>query len=334
MVVLAWCCGCAGVEPVVTRDVAGGGDRLPKVRAEHAELVARFASAPANDVASCKLTAGDCLLQASESRAQLVKTFRLDPCEQQPSPEAKASCVTAQLDDGRHSGELARYLALENWCLGKLNACTAAHAEDARLRVIEQRFEVRKQSLEALPATAQARGAVELTRARIAYLRTSLPPNGAEQCTPGADSEACRERVAAEQTALDEQLRLDDYVPSAGAQQYEALKKLEASCDAVELACLSTTLASFGVLPAARKLVDRNLALLAQRQELAGRVQEQASRECVTGPQLAHQSEIVAAYVPYVHEPVLYFRMQLDKAFIALHQAQISCLSSRRKASL
>ena len=324
--------GCASADPVVASDGASEQHRLQKVRSEHDELLSHLGQAPPEDVASCKLNAGDCLLQMSESRAQLVKTNRLDPCEAQPDPETKAACVTKQLDDGRHVSQLSSYYALENWCLGKLMACTRTRAEEARLAVLDQRFEVRKQSLEALPAATTARSNVELTRAKIGYLRTSLPPNGSEQCQ--ADADACRARVAAGQKALDEQLRKDDYTPDAGLQQYEALKQLDASCDAPELSCLSSALAKYGVLPEARKLVDRNLALLAQRQQLASRLPEPESSECVTGPQLAYQSEIVAAYVPYVREPVLYFRMQLDKAFLALHQAQISCLSSKRKASL
>jgi hypothetical protein len=334
MVVLGFCCACASTDPVVASDGAGTQHHLQKVRSDHQELLARLAKAPADDVASCKLNAGDCLLQVSESRAQMVRTYRLDPCEQQPDPESKAACVTKQLEDGRHTGPLASYYALENWCLGKLTACTVVRAEEARLAVLDQRFELRKQTLEAEPAATTARSLVQLTRAKISYLRTSLPPNGSEQCQAAKDVDACQARVAAGQQALDEQLRLDEYAASAGLQQYEALKQLEASCDAPELACLSSALANYGVLPEARKLVDRNLALLAQRQELASRLREPESSECVTGPQLAHQSEIVAAYVPYVREPVLYFRMQLDKAFLSLHQAQITCLSSRRKASL
>jgi hypothetical protein len=44
-----------------------------------------------------------------------------------------------------------------------------------------------------------------------------------------------------------------------------------------------------------------------------------------------HQAGIVSAYVAYVREPVLYFRTQLDKAFLELHQAQVSCLAQTRK---
>jgi hypothetical protein len=86
------------------------------------------------------------------------------------------------------------------------------------------------------------------------------------------------------------------------------------------------------VFPESRKWVERNLALLTQRQTLAAGAAAQGA-SCIADLQAEHQAEIVAAYVSYAREPVLYFRTQLDKAFLKLHQAQVSCLTAERKAS-
>ena len=89
---------------------------------------------------------------------------------------------------------------------------------------------------------------------------------------------------------------------------------------------------SYGV-PESRKWVDRNLGLLSERQDLLARVSLASGNHCVTALQQQHQAGIVSAYVTYVREPVLYFRTQLDKAFLALHQAQVSCLAARPQTS-
>jgi hypothetical protein len=37
----------------------------------------------------------------------------------------------------------------------------------------------------------------------------------------------------------------------------------------------------------------------------------------------------VNAYVAYSREAVLYFRVQLDKAFLEMHESQLACLKGR-----
>jgi hypothetical protein len=94
---------------------------------------------------------------------------------------------------------------------------------------------------------------------------------------------------------------------------------------------LLSALPRYGVFPESRKWVERNLALLTQRQTLAAGDAERGAA-CIQDLQAEHQAEIVAAYVTYAREPVLYFRTQLDKAFLKLHQAQVSCLTAGVKA--
>ena len=173
---------------------------------------------------------------------------------------------------------------------------------------------------------------MELLHAKVEYLRSTLPPKAAAVCEPAPSVAACQERFHGAEKALHEQLRRDDYDIKGAISGYAAAKQIEAGCEAPELECLSAAVASYGVFPEARKWVDRNLALLSERQALASLVSAEAQSECLANPQQAHQPRIVEAYATYSRETVLFFRMQLDKAFLSMHEAQVRCLSARSKA--
>ena len=323
--------GCAadGVEPP-RQDEADTHRRLARARTEHTELLAELSSAPTNQLEACRSSSGDCLLQVAESRGRLVSAFRLDACESAPTPETKSRCVTEQLEHAGHPHDLADYFALESWCFRQLSQCTHAKAEEARKAALDARFVARKQDVERAPEAIAARGAVALSRARIEYLRATLPPN-AQVCQ--ANSDAPCHGVESSQRELDDGLRADDFDSARAVSRYVAAREAEASCQTSELDCLSDALASFGVFPEARKVVDRNLALLAERQKLLAQVSEEAGQHCLSSSQKQHQAGIVSAYVAYAHEQVLYFRMQLDKSFAELHEDELSCLRAGRKTA-
>lgn len=306
--------------------------RIEALSTKHSELLQRLADAPAAHVESCRATAGDCLFQVGDSRSRLTAELRLSACDQSEDFAGKSRCVTSQLQSAGRSRELSDYLALENWCFTQLTTCTADKADAAGRATLEALAAARKQELESGPRAQAARNATTVTRARIEYLRATLPPDVAA-CKAEAELAACSTRVGAARKALDDTLSRDDYAADAATESYVAVQAMEDGCHRPELECLSSIVRSYGVFPESRKWVDRNLELLGKRQELASRVSPANDARCVAALQQEHQAGIVSAYVAYVHEPVLYFRTQLDKAFLALHQAQVSCLAARPQTS-
>ena len=325
--------GCAESAPVQTASGSGEHRKLEQAKNEHAALVKQLSEAPADHVASCKLTAGDCTLQVSEERSRLVSALRLDPCEQAPDSEAKSTCIIAQLTPANREHELTDYLALESWCLGKLTACVATKADEDRLAALDSRYAGRKRELESAPGAVKARGAVALTRARVEYLRATLPPDTVSVCKPDASVESCLAPIKSEQEALLASLKADNYDAKAALETYASAQQAQAACAKPELDCLSGILSSYGVYPESRKWVDRNLNLLSQREDLFSQVSDDAKTRCVSSAQKEMQSEIVSSYVAYVHQPVLYFRAQLDKSFMKLHESEVACLQARAKAT-
>lgn len=321
--------GCAATsETVAPQPDASAHQRLQQLSSQHEELLKVLADAPAAHVESCRSTAGDCLFQVGESRSRLAGELRLNACNEAEDFASKSRCVTSQLQGAGRSRQLGEYLALENWCFNQLSACTAEKADAAGRATLDALAAARKQELEGAPGARAARSAVAATRARIEYLRATLPPD-VPACKPEAEVAACNARVETARTALDESLSRDDYAASAAAERYVAIGRMEDECSRPELECLTSIVRSYGVFPESRKWVERNLELLGKRQELAARVSPANGARCVTALQQEHQAGIVSAYVAYVREPVLYFRTQLDKAFLALHQAQVGCLAAR-----
>jgi hypothetical protein len=320
--------GCATTSEVtVPQEDPSSHRRVQEQSTLHKELLERLADAPAAHVESCRSTAGDCLFQISDRRSQLVSRLRLNACEDSDDFQSKSRCFVSQLEKSAPR-ELGDYLAAENWCFKQLTDCTTEKAEAASRATLEALAAARMQEVEAAPAAQAARSEALATRARIVYLRATLPPDVAA-CAPDAEAKACGARVEDARQALDESLRRDDYAPSTAASSYVALQGLEASCVRPELTCLSSLVRSYGVFPESRKWVDRNLELLGKRQELVARVSPENGERCLSEQQQQHQANIVSAYVVYVREPVLYFRTQLDKAFLTLHQAQVSCLQAK-----
>lgn len=325
--------GCAADGASVPKtDAADAHRRLERTRTEHTALLEQLANAPAAQLESCRATSGDCLLQVAESRGRLVSGLRLDPCTSAETPEKKSGCVTAQLEGAGHDRELTDYYSLESWCFKQLTRCTQHQAEAARTAALDARFVIRKSELERKPEAVTARGAVQLAHARIEYLRATLPPN-TDVCAPEPSVESCKTRAEAARKSVDERLRQDSLDDAAALQSYVAAQNDEASCSQPEIECLSGALASYGVFPESRKYVDRNLALLSERQGLLGQVSEEAGQHCLASSQKQHQGDIVAAYVAYAREQVLYFRMQLDKSFLDLHQDEVTCLRAGRKTA-
>jgi hypothetical protein len=114
---------------------------------------------------------------------------------------------------------------------------------------------------------------------------------------------------------------------------YAASKATEASCPEPEFQCLVSALQAYGALPETRKWVDRNVQALRERQEVATHVPPDVQGECLTDTAAKHEARIVSAYQIYVKQPVLFFRTQLEKAFLTLHEDQVACLRGKGKVA-
>lgn len=331
--VVALAAGCAAGNADGAASDPQAESRLQVVTAKYEELGKTLAAVPGEDRAQCELTAGDCLVLLDERRDKLVRKSASGSCEALPEAERQERCFTRHLSlQGKHH-EATEYYEFANWCLDKVVACTAERAEAARLAALEQRFEERRQTIETSPDGLKSWNAVELTRARIEYLRSTLPPSAAEVCQPQAEADTCQQRFGDAEQAFHALLRPDDFDAGQALRAYAEAKTIEAGCVRPELECLSSAVASYGVFPESRKWVDQNFSLLAERQELFSRAAADVQSACLLDPAMEHQPRIVSAYAVYVKQPVLFFRAQLDKAFMALHRAQVQCLSERGKVA-
>jgi hypothetical protein len=78
--------------------------------------------------------------------------------------------------------------------------------------------------------------------------------------------------------------------------------------------------------------VDRNFGLLERRRKLASELPLDVADSCLNDTAAARQDALVTAYQRYSNETVLFFTVELHKAFAAMHEAQIRCLSSHAAA--
>lgn len=296
----------------------------------HAALVTRLAQLAPNDRAQCQLSAGDCLVLVSERRDRLAERYGID-CSDQDDALARSACLMKDLVKQGHLSDGSDFLGYENWCLTKLVTCAnerLAQAEDERL---ERERQSKKSEIVASKAGRAARNAAELEQAKVSYLRTTLPLAADGACAAAKLDSNCSREVDGAKRAFDAELGHDHYDEKRALAAYLELKQREERCAVPQLECLTQALAPYGgTFPQTKRWLAQNFALLKQRQELGSDVSADSEAACLDGSQTAHEQSIVSAYTAYSHQPVLYFRVQLEKAFFALHQAEIACLQRVR----
>jgi hypothetical protein len=316
--------GCAeGGTPDVSSaqqgDVAG-------VLKEHKELEQRLGAVPSGDREECELHAGDCLVLVRERREALVGKFGFSSCG--AGYARPDDCLFDQLKKANQHGELEEYVTFKNWCMNRVLACTSDADVKAKAKGVEVRAQTRKQTIETKPPALAGWNAVETARQRLAYLRATLPPKAGEGLCEIAEVSSCLKGVEKQLKEFDATLLADAYEEPQAVQVYADLKRSEAACFDPELKCLSDALNPYGMFPESRKQVDQNLASIAERQRLAVSAAPEAEVACVSDLEARHQPLIEAAFQTYARDPVLFFRLKLDKAYLTLHQAQIDCLKS------
>jgi hypothetical protein len=324
--------GCAQPAPPAVAPPARNLDaerRLDGAATVREEVEAKLAAVLRRDRERCEFQVGDCAIQVDEERDQLMKSERLVECNVMPDRAAKTRCLADELVKREKHADLAALYGNDTACMRTVLECVDQLDKSAARVAVEVRAGERQRELAALPRGAAATSAAATTEAKAGYLRSTLPPSQATACEPGDEVERCIRAANADEDSFEKELDKDDYDPAIALGLLERSAQARLLCGKPELDCLSKTLEAYGLYPEAKKWVASNLALLERRQELSVGLPQAPRARCVNGASKEHQARIVDAYVAYVHEPVLFFRMKLDKAFLAMHESQVACLASQ-----
>ncbi len=297
---------------------------LKVLLANHDALSARIMALPADVRTECELGAGDCVVLVAERRGELTHRYGLHPCP--TGTEAGDTCLLEQLTQAHQESAAAEYLGFKNWCFQTLLECVESTASKHGEQAALSRGAARRKKVETSAAVVEQWRVVEIARARVDYLRATLPPPAAKACAL-PEVKSCHDGITQRLLDLDAELGADDYDDGRAARTYAAIKKEEAGCLRPELYCLTDALKPFGLTPDAKKALDLNLAAIERRQKLAFAASEDAQGECLGGQEALHEDAIDAAFRAYAEQPLPALRLKLEKAYLTLHEAQIECLA-------
>ncbi len=298
-------------------------------------LRARWKEVKPEDRQFCELKAGDCALQVVDLRDELISSHQVPTCRAKANSDLEAKCVADELVKLGTPEPATRYFKGDLWCLKKLTQCVTQHQDatekDARVALIRHR----RNELEASPQGITWRSRVAATSEKIKYIRTTLPPVAEGECQQISQDSGCDSSIKQYEAELDGELSKSesDYDKKRAGSVYEHLTKVQSSCYEPELKCLSKSLSKYGETNESRRWLQRNFDLLDKRQRLIEKAGDGAATPCLESGVASHQAEIIQSYKAYVHEPVLYFRTQLHRSFVALHKSQIDCLSGASPGS-
>lgn len=325
-------CGCAGAPSAQPAASPEAKRALEQAKIERERVSRELLAAPSAHRNTCEFQAGDCMVLVNESRSKLVNAHGLDVCSSNDDPQRQAACLEAELVKRGQEAELAKLYSFESSCQERILACTAELQRKDVEAARQARFEERKRQLETAPEQLSLWNAAAFAQHKVAYLRSTLPPKASEICKELRDVTSCHERAKAEVEQLEAELRRDDYEQGRAVALYAQAKKTEASCAEPEFVCLRQGLQAYGALPETRKWLDKNLAALSLRQELGSQLPADVESDCLATAESDHQDRIVSAFQIYVKQPVVFFRNQLERAFLEMHQAQVACLRSKAGA--
>ncbi len=333
--------GCAGASPARSSTEGDAEHRLDAALQKRDELSRQFAQNPPALRTRCEATAGDCLIALRERRTDLMKKYidLVYLCPPTEDQDARFRCVVGKRDPvpGTSPTDRARqfgdYFTDEGACLDELIKCTGTQKKAAVVASQKATRKERRRQVETSPAAVSARSAVVATEEKVKYVRLTFPVQTDDICVP-EDRETCLAQANEKLAALDAELAKDDaYDAKAALGAYQAGKQTELGCYQPELKCLLGKLPQFGATPETLRLVDRNFALIEERQKLASQVDDSVAQKCIQTGVEQHQADILQRYQDYVGQSKLYFRFQLERAFMAMHSSQVDCLKHRTKRS-
>lgn len=323
--------GCAAPEPpkvaAPPRDLAGER-RLAAVTVERDAAEAKLLAVDAHDRERCEFQVGDCKILVHDQRDELMSSEELVECRVMPDEDGITRCVADELVKRRKQGPLATLYASDVECMHTVLACTDQLQKNAKDEAVQVRAGQREKDLRRSKRGAAASSAIAALDEKVHYLRATLPPSQSTACQPDDDRDRCVKAATDYEDQFEAELEKDDFHSDAALDLLEKEAKARAQCSAPEIACLSTTLEAHGLYPEGKKWVERNFEVLERREKTGVAVAPGVRNRCISQASKQHQGQIVNAYVAYVHDPVLFFRVQLDKAFLAMHESQVACLSA------
>lgn len=276
---------------------------------------------------ACDLTAGECRITVGEKRDQFLQNNGRSNCRQ-PDPELEARCITKEMI-GREDLTLAtEYYSAQVWCYDRLLECIQTQETQAASNSVVARASTRRKAIEEsdVGMTERSRGSVAAEK--IKYIRATLPPDAEGECNEVRTKDSCLEAAHGKEAAyLKEFDRSDDsYQRENAVKLLQSLSLAEVSCYKAELDCLLTRLPKYGETADSKPALEKNFAILEQRQKLIIKLGQAFAQPCLDEATETHQPEIIRSYLAYVREPVLFFRRQLHRAFLTMHQTQVDCL--------
>ncbi|HEY0468726.1 MAG TPA: hypothetical protein VGC79_31245 [Polyangiaceae bacterium] len=305
--------------------------KLKQAKQAQSELATQLAAAPHDMLEHCQTTGGDCLISVAERREALVSKYYLNACRD-PAAEIQGPCIEHELEQRGERADLASFYETGNWCSRKLLDCVTAFSNDSDQMAIRQRTQDRREQVEAAPESAAAQRAPEFAKEKLDFVRAILPPKGQAECAPGTPAQ-CKKTLTAPSAEFEAELTKApaSYDAKRALSAYAALRHAEAECSAPELSCLLAQLAQNGSNAETDKLLKQNLDLLGQQQKARVSADPEASEQCISSGVTQHSNRIVSAYQAYAAAPASALLLKLQKAFIAMHQAQLWCLTPLSK---
>ena len=287
-----------------------------------------WTKAAAGDRKFCEIKVGDCEVQVSDRRDDLIASHWTPVCRAKSNSDQEAACIGDELSKQGDPEPATKYYKADVWCLEQLNQCVAKHQVEVANKAQADLIAHRRRVLESSPQGMVWHARVAATSEKVKYIRTTLPPDADGECRQAAENSDCETTIQRFDSELGGELSKSDtdYDVKKAQKLYEQLTKTQASCYEPELKCLSKTVFKYGETNESRRWLQTNFDLLDKRQRLIEKAGDRAAGPCLESAVASHQSDIVQSYRAYVREPVLYFRTQLHRSFVALHKMEIDCL--------
>jgi chorismate mutase len=285
----------------------------------------------------CELMAGDCLIQLRERRSAFFETHHTLECPPVTMPDERMRCIarpSQSAEAAKVTQEVRELFSSEGRCLSELAKCASDLKTRAVVAARDARTEERRRQTERSQQAVAAQNSIEFAIEKIKYIRLTFPVQTDDLCAPSGAFDQCVEKAQQGMDHFEAMLVMDQgYDAQAALERYRSSKEGEAACYEPEFRCLAGQLKNFGASPETQALTQRNLRMLEKRQQLMSQVGETAAKQCLEHGIHQHQSDILQRYQDYVRETKMYFRFQLDRAFLAMHTSQVECLKNRAHPS-
>jgi hypothetical protein len=322
---------CVPIAPEPESRSSASVAELKSTMAQCDELLARFKKATPEQQQACEVTAGDCQMLVNEKRNRFIQEQGRDDCRQ-PDADTEARCNVDKLLTYGDVTLATEYFKANLWCLEQLAQCIATREEQAESDSTAALATSRRNDIERSDTAVAELARVSLAEEKIKYIRATLPPDAETECSEAKPQSSCLEAAHEKESTYTKEFDKteQEYQRPRAAKLYEEMTAAEATCYKPELDCLLSRLSKYGETAETRLVLENNFKVLEQRQRLVVKLGPESAQACLDKSTNAHQADIIQSYLAYVREPVLFFRRQLHRAFLTLHQAQVDCLKRSR----